>query len=74
MTTAGQSDSTGEYFTLGYPLTSQYNDTAFFTRRETLSSTPTGVTTECENPEVAMRWIDTLFGSKEAVMIRTCGI
>lgn len=74
MTSAGQNDKNGEYFTLGYPLTSEYNDTAYFTRREVVSnSLATAVTTECENPDLAMRWLDVMFGCKEVVTVRTCG-
>lgn len=76
MTTAGQSDPLGEHFTLGYPLASSYNNNeAYFTRREVVSSSlSTAVTENSENKELAMRWLDAVFGSKDLVTLRTCGV
>lgn len=75
MTPAGVDDPFGEHFTLGAPLASEWNgNEGYYVRRETLSSTPTAVTANCSNPELAMRWLDTMFADEQCLRVRTCGI
>lgn len=67
-------DPLGEHFTLGYALSSKYNDnTGYFIRRERLAGDCASVSTSCENPELAMRWLDTLLADPEVLQIRVFG-
>lgn len=66
-------DPLGEHFTLGYALASEYNDnTPYFVRREKLGEVA-AVSTSCENPELAMRWLDTLLADPNVLQTRVYG-
>lgn len=74
MTSAGAQDPTGEYYTIGVPLASKWNNNqGYFIRRDQASSTPTAISAECKNPELACKWLDTLFADPKAIEVRTCG-
>ena len=75
LTTKGQADPYGEHYTLGVPLASEWNNyEPYLVRWDSANSNPTGVNAKSKNIELAIRWLDFLFASKDAVMRRTLGI
>ena len=72
LTTAGQNDKNAEYYSLGKVMTSQWNPTPKMTMYENYSMF-TGISTNCANPELAARWIDTLYADPEILVVRACG-
>lgn len=69
-----QEDPLGERYTLGYPLASEYNNnSAYFVRRERTVEDTNVITSNCENPELAAKWLDTLFADPTVIMTRTNG-
>lgn len=74
MTTAGLEDPMGEHYTLGAPLASDYNgNEGFFIRRDRIGGDPCCISTECKNPDLAMRWLDTLLADPEVLKVRCNG-
>lgn len=74
LTTAAQADPLGEYYTLGRPLASEYNDNqAYFIRRDKSSGDATCVNVESSNIDLACKWLDTLFADPDVLRTRTCG-
>ena len=75
LTSGGQQDPYGEYYTLGLPLASEWNGfEPYFVRWDSASSNPTGVNAESDNVELAIRWLDFLFANKQAILRRTLGV
>ncbi len=69
-----EEDPLGERYTLGYPLASDYNDnSAYFVRRDRTVEDTGVITSGCKNPELAAKWLDTLFADPEVLMTRTNG-
>ena len=75
MTDRGIADPLGEHFTLGRPLGSEYNGNQAYTYllSRPLGS-PTAVTKECKDVELACRWIDTLNADPYVINVRLYGI
>ena len=74
LTTAGQADPMGEYYTLGGPLASEYNGNENkWMLKEKISTCPTAISSECKNIELAAKWIDVLFADPDVLITRTCG-
>lgn len=74
MTSAGLEDPMGEHYTLGPALASEYNgNQGYFIRRDRIGGDPCCVSTECENPEIAMKWLDTLLADPEVLKVRCNG-
>lgn len=70
-----EKDPYGEYFTLGVALASEYNNNkGYFMRRERAVGAPTAITTECDNVELACRWLDTLYADPNVLNVRQYGI
>lgn len=69
----GQADPTGEHYTVGVPLASEWNENPYLLRHESYG-TFTGVTTSCENPELAAKWLDVLMAEPWVLQTRVCGI
>ena len=75
LTERGQADPTGEHFTLGVALASEYNNNeGFFMRRERAVGCPTSITSACEEVELACRWLDTLYADPNVLNVRQYGI
>ena len=74
MTTAGQAAPNEEHYTLGGALASQYNgNESYRVTRDLVADTRCSiVTSECENPELAIKWLDTLV--YDPVVVRTMTI
>jgi len=72
LTTAGQNAKNSELYSLGKPLTSEWNATPTMTMYTNYSMF-TGVSSACENPEIAARWLDTLIADENVMIIRCCG-
>ena len=65
----------GEYYTLGVALDSEYNgNDGFFMRRERALGAPTSITSECDNVELACRWLDTLYADPMVLNVRQYGM
>jgi len=74
LTSAAQNDKFGEYYTLGRPLASQYNDNkGYFIRRDKANGDATCINVDCKNKELACKWLDTLFADPEVLITRTNG-
>ena len=68
-------DPYGEFFTLGVALDSPYNNNdGFFMRRERALGAPTSITSECDNVELACRWLDVLYADPMVLNVRQYGI
>ena len=75
MTSLGQSDPVAECFTLGLPLASEWNgNEGYFVRRTfAYGNSGASITAECENPELAAKWLDTLYADPNILWIRCYG-
>jgi len=74
MTSAGQAAPLEEHYTLGKPLASEYNgNKGYFIRRDKANGDATCVNVDCENKELACKWLDTLFADPEVLNTRTNG-
>ena len=74
LTSAGVAAPMEEHYTLGNALASEYNNnTGYFTRRSLAKSQPTAVNVNCENIELACKWLDTMFANPDVLRVRTCG-
>lgn len=61
-------------FIVGYPLASEFNNnTNWFVMRHTASSGNTSITSACKDPELACKWLDTLFADPVVLLTRTMG-
>ena len=72
LTKAGQETPNSEIYTIGYPLTSELAPTPKMTMYENYGMF-TGVSTDCENPELAARWLDALYADDNVMLVRCCG-
>ena len=72
LTPAGQADPTGCHYMLGVPLEGPNGD-QYFIHRSMGMDLPTGITKNCKDPELAIKWLDTLLADPMAVTVRTCG-
>ncbi len=73
LTPAGVDDPTGEYYTLGLPLGSEYNNFDPFYVLDSGFSMHTGVNANCANPEIACRWLDVLYADPTVLEVRCLG-
>ena len=73
LTSDGVKDPFGEHYTLGGPLSSQYNSTPYLIRRDVTDSLTAGISSSCADPELACRWLDTLVCSEDALRTRSYG-
>lgn len=75
LTSAGQDDPLGEHYTLGMPLASEWNNNEGYFVQRTLAYGNTGasITAECENPELAAKWLDVLYADPNIMWIRCYG-
>lgn len=74
LTAAGQADPYGEHYTLGDPLGSSERGTdGYFVYRALADNTSTGVNANCENKELAMKWLDTLLADPNVTQTRIIG-
>ena len=75
LTTAGQDDPMGEHYTLGLPLASEWNNNEgyFVSRTLTYGNTGASITTECDNPELAAKWLDVLYADPNMLWARVYG-
>lgn len=61
-------------FLVGGPLASEFNNnTNWFVKRYAAYSGNTSVTRECKDPELACKWLDTLFADPVVLLTRTMG-
>lgn len=75
LTTKGQADPFAECYSLGLALDSEYNgNDGYFIRRERAVGSPTAITNECEDVELACRWLDTLYADPNVLNTRIYGI
>lgn len=75
LTTKGQEDPLGEWYTLGMPLASEWNgNEAYFMKRTTAyGNTGAAITHECSNPELAAKWLDVLYADPNVLWARVYG-
>lgn len=75
LTTAGQADPMRECYTLGLPLASAWNNNEGYFVRRTVAYGNTGaaITSECKNPELAAKWLDTLYADPNVLWARVYG-
>ena len=75
LTSNGQEDPLGEHYTLGLPLASEWNNNEGYFVRRTLAYGNTGasITAECEDPELAAKWLDVLYADPNIMWIRCYG-
>lgn len=69
----GKPDMSVPVFVNGPPITGPYGD-KYYTRREIAGGDKMGITKDCKKPEVAMRWIDFIRNSDEALALQNFGI
>ena len=75
MTDRGIEEPLAEHFTLGKPLASEHNgNQAYMIRSERALGSPTGITKECKDVELACRWLDTLHADPHVINVRLYGI
>ncbi len=72
MTTAGKTAPNSEIYTIGVPLKGPYGD-QYLVAREKGANDCTAITRDCKNPELAMRWLDTLFANPDVISTRYWG-
>jgi len=72
LTAAGQADPRGCHYMVGGPLEGPEGH-QYYIHRSMGMDLPTGVTKNCKNPELAIRWLDTLLSDPITVRTRTCG-
>lgn len=75
LTPEGIKDPLKECFTLGVPLASEYNNNEGYFVRRTVAYGNSGasISSECENPELACKWLDTLYADPYIMWIRAYG-
>ena len=75
MTSLGQEDPLAECYSLGLPLASEWNGNEGYFVRRTVAYGNSGasITAECENPELAAKWLDTLYADPNIMWIRCYG-
>ena len=75
LTSYGQDDPLGEWFTLGMPLASEWNGNEGYFVKRTLAYGNTGasITKESQHAELAAKWLDTLYADPNIMWIRCYG-
>lgn len=73
LTSAGQAAKNTNIFDIQMPMTSENNDTPYMMMYENNYSVYTGITSDCKNPELAARWLDTMYADENALTARCCG-
>ena len=75
LTSRGQADPMAECYTLGLPLASEWNGNEGYFVRRTVAYGNTGaaITSECENPELAAKWLDVLYADPNILWARVYG-
>lgn len=75
LTPAGIEDPLAEIYTLGLPLASEYNGNEGYFMRRTVAYGNSGasITSECENIELACKWLDVLYADPYIMWIRAYG-
>ena len=73
LTSYGVENPDAEVYTVGVPLKGPYGD-QYMIQRNIPGGDPCVITRECSNPEVAMKWLDYVFGSEECITLRYFGI
>jgi len=74
LTEGGIADPDSEQFIMGPALSSEYNgNTQWYSQRIAFTSGSTGITRDCENVELAARWLDTVFCDPAAMRARIFG-
>jgi len=69
----GKPDGSVPVFINGPPIEGPYGD-KYFVRREILGGDPMAITKACKRPDAAMRWLDFVRNSDEALMLQNNGI
>lgn len=75
LTPAGIEDPLAEIYTLGLPLASEYNGNEgyFMCRTVAYGNSGASITSECENIELACKWLDVLYADPYIMWIRAYG-
>lgn len=75
LTSDGQEDPMGEWYTLGLPLASEWNGNEgyFVSRTLAYGNTGASITNECKNPELAAKWLDVLYSDPTILWARVFG-
>ena len=75
LTSDGQEDPMGEWYTLGMPLASEWNGNEgyFVSRTLAYGNTGASITSECKNPELAAKWLDVLYSDPTILWARVFG-
>lgn len=75
LTSKGQADPLAECYSLGLPLASQWNNNEgyFVYRTFAYGNTGAAITSECADPELAAKWLDTLYADPNIMWIRCYG-
>ena len=75
LTPKGVNDPTGEYYTLGLPLASEWNNNEPYYIMENSLSGYTGVNAKIDpaKAEIACKWLDVLFADPTALEVRCLG-
>ena len=71
---SGNEGDYGEYYTLGAPLASKWNNNeGYFVMRNQAPTTPAAVSASSKNKELACMWLDTLLSDPVVLQTRTYG-
>lgn len=75
LTSDGQNDPMGQWYTLGLPLASEWNGNEgyFVSRTLAYGNTGAAITAECADPELAARWLDVLYADPTILWARVYG-
>lgn len=74
LTSKGVEDPNGEWYTIGGPLASEWNNNkGYYMRREVIQEVPTSISADSKNIDLACKWLDVLFADPEVLQVRTCG-
>lgn len=72
LTPAGIENPNTEYYTVGVPMTSEFCDEAYMVMYETYQMY-TGISADCQNPELAAKWLDALYADPNVLITRCRG-
>ena len=74
LTSSGIAEPYSEQYTMGVPMGSQYNDyDPKIVKAIRYGGRFTGISTDCENPELAIRWLDTVYADPNVLNVRFYG-
>jgi len=68
----GQADPTGCHYALGTPLEGP-DGYRYYVRRDRPTNDCTGISAACKNPELALKWLDTLIADPNVLLTRCTG-